>query len=87
MNIGDSKAMHYKSFSDESILPEIDSLSVDHKPENPEEKSRIENAGFKVEMDRGCFRICKNLANSSINISRTIGDLMYKKNSSLSAEN
>ena len=46
MNIGDSKAMHYRSFSDESILPEIVSLSVEHKPENPEEKLRIENAGF-----------------------------------------
>ena len=58
MNIGDSKAMHYKLFSNETIFPEIDPLSVDHKPENPEEKSRIENAGFKVEMDQGCFRIC-----------------------------
>ena len=79
--------MHYKSFFDPSITPEIDSLSFDHKPENPKEKSRIENAGFKVLMDRGCFRIFKNIAESSINISRTIGDLKYKQNKILSSEN
>ena len=46
MNIGDSKAMHYKLFSGEKSISKIDSLSLEHKPENLEEKQRIENAGF-----------------------------------------
>ena len=60
MNIGDSKAIHYKLFSDETIFPEIDPLSFDHKPENPVEKKRIENAGYILKKDSDCFRIYKS---------------------------
>ena len=52
--------MHYKLFSNETIFPEIDPLSIDHKPENPDEKLRIENAGFILKKDSDCFRIYKS---------------------------
>ena len=48
---------------------------------------------YKVEIERGCFRILKinkdqtlNTSESSLNISRTIGDLKYKQNKSLSSK-
>ena len=60
MNIGDSKAMHYKLFSDETIFPEIDPLSFDHKPENPVEKKRIEKQKQLEEQKKKEMEILKS---------------------------
>lgn len=69
-NAGDSRAVLCR---DTRAKP----MSFDHKPEQPIEKSRIENAGGWV---TPVGRVCGNL-----NLSRCIGDLKYKQNESLSA--
>ncbi|XP_054156423.1 protein phosphatase 2C 1-like [Oppia nitens] len=50
-------------------------LSSDHKPENTDEKNRIENAGGQV--------ICGRI-NGGVNVSRAFGDHHYKHNTELS---
>ncbi|CAD8176668.1 unnamed protein product [Paramecium pentaurelia] len=49
-------------------------MSVDHKPENYEEKLRIEKAGGYVSDGR---------VNGNLNLSRTLGNLEYKSDSKL----
>jgi serine/threonine protein phosphatase PrpC len=44
-------------------------LSVDHKPENEEEKARIEKAGSVIQEGR---------VDGNLNLSRAIGDMRYK---------
>ena len=44
-------------------------LSDDHKPDNEEEKARIEACGGFVE---------ENRVNGSLNLSRSLGDFEYK---------
>lgn len=46
-------------------------LSFDHKPENPEERRRIESAGGSIQMGR---------VNGGLNLSRSFGDFDYKQN-------
>jgi serine/threonine protein phosphatase PrpC len=55
-------------------------LSTDHKPDNPLEKQRIEQAGGCVD-HRG--RCSDKQGFSSIAVSRAIGDLNYKNNPNL----
>jgi protein phosphatase 1G len=52
-------------------------MSIDHKPDMPSEKARIENAGAVIIEGR---------VNGNINLSRSIGDLEYKEITSLPAE-
>lgn len=66
-----------------SISPSSSSLRssvvcLDHKPEDPEERRRIEKAGYKVTSD--------GRVSGGLNLSRAIGDHAYKKKSALSAE-
>ncbi|KAM3146079.1 hypothetical protein pb186bvf_001736 [Paramecium bursaria] len=51
-------------------------MSVDHKPDNPEEKARIEKAGGFVNDGR---------VNGNLNLSRALGDLEYKRDNRLRA--
>jgi serine/threonine protein phosphatase PrpC len=44
-------------------------LSFDHKPENEEERARIENAGSTITDGR---------VDGNLNLSRSLGDLKYK---------
>lgn len=46
-------------------------MSIDHKPDDPEEKSRITEAGGFVSEGR---------VNGNLNLSRAMGDLEYKNN-------
>ena len=52
-------------------------LSFDHKPDNPEEKRRIENAGSTIQEGR---------VDGNLNLSRSLGDLKYKINKELKPE-
>ena len=68
-NAGDSSAWLYTK--DGLAKP----LTKEHKPDDELEKKRILNAGGWVSEGR---------VNDNLNLSRAIGDLEYKKNSSLS---
>lgn len=65
-NAGDSRSVAF--LKDNSTL----ALSHDHKPDNFEEKTRIENAGGYVQ---------ENRVNANLNLSRAFGDFTYKLDS------
>ncbi|CAI2179476.1 10160_t:CDS:10 [Funneliformis geosporum] len=69
-NAGDSRAVMSK---DGDALP----MSIDHKPLNKEESSRIQKAGGFVEFGR---------VNGNLALSRAIGDFEFKQNPNLSPE-
>jgi len=69
-NSGDSRAVLAVKKGDK--LTAVD-MSVDHKPDNPSEKARIEKAGGFVEDNR---------VKGILNLSRSLGDLEYKSDSS-----
>ncbi|WFD31020.1 protein-serine/threonine phosphatase [Malassezia sp. CBS 17886] len=69
-NAGDSRCVL-------GLAGEAKPLSFDHKPGNPEEHSRILNAGGFVEFDR---------VNGNLALSRAIGDFEFKQNTALPAE-
>ena len=52
-------------------------LSFDHKPENENEKKRIEKAGSTITEGR---------VDGNLNLSRSLGDMKYKQNKNLKAE-
>jgi serine/threonine protein phosphatase PrpC len=68
-NAGDSRCVLMTK--NRRVIP----LSVDHKPEDPIELERITAAGGYIEDGR---------VNSTLNLSRAIGDLEFKKNEELS---
>jgi serine/threonine protein phosphatase PrpC len=69
-NAGDSRAVLSKK-------GKVKDLSVDHKPDTPSEKRRIERANGFVEESR---------VNGMLALSRSIGDFEYKGNSILKPE-
>lgn len=73
-NSGDSRAVLAVRKGDK--LQAIE-MSIDHKPDNPSEKARIEKAGGFVEDNR---------VKGILNLSRSLGDLEYKSDTSLSPE-
>ena len=70
-NAGDSRAVLALKRGDKHQALE---MSVDHKPELPEERMRIEKAGGFVE---------ENRVKGILNLSRSLGDLEYKSDTSL----
>ena len=64
-NAGDSRTVLGRANGSDMCFP----LSDDHKPDNPEEKARIEACGGFVE---------ENRVNGSLNLSRSLGDFEYK---------
>ena len=68
-NSGDSRSIIYRG-------GKTYSLSHDHKPEDLTESGRIVSAGGKIENGR---------INNGLNLSRSLGDFMYKRNASLSS--
>lgn len=69
-NAGDSRSVLGRSSGTQTCFP----LSDDHKPDNLEEKKRIEAAGGFVE---------ENRVMGSLNLSRSLGDFEYKSNTSV----
>jgi len=69
-NAGDSRCILY---TNKTVIP----LSEDHKPNNERELDRIQKAGGWVSEGR---------VNANLNLSRSIGDLEYKKNLKLKPE-
>ena len=67
-NAGDSRCVLYTKEN------KVIELSEDHKPDNAEEKKRIEQAGGIVAEGR---------INGNLNLSRAIGDLEFKSNKDL----
>ena len=63
-NVGDSRAVV------SCANGEAHALSVDHKPDNPPEKARIERAGSFVAIER---------VNGELAMSRALGDFQYKQ--------
>ena len=61
-NAGDSRAVVSKK-------GKAKEMSIDHKPDTPSEKRRIENAGGYVEEGR---------VNGVLSLSRSLGDFEYK---------
>ena len=64
-NAGDSRTVLGRQSGKQMCMP----LSDDHKPDNREEKARIEAAGGFVE---------ENRVNGSLALSRSFGDLDFK---------
>ena len=69
-NAGDSRAILAKG-------GKVQELSFDHKPDNEKEKARIAKAGGSVIEGR---------VDGNLNLSRALGDLRYKKDKTLKAE-
>jgi serine/threonine protein phosphatase PrpC len=67
-NLGDSRVLLYTK-SKRCV-----SLTIDHKPDVPEEKNRIEQAGGFIRMGR---------VNGCLNLTRSLGDLHFKQNFNL----
>ncbi|XP_065350798.1 uncharacterized protein LOC135946498 [Cloeon dipterum] len=78
-NIGDSRAILGRLVKTENGHEmKVIELSNDHKPELPEEKERIENAGGVVDDD--------GRVDGGLNLSRAFGDFVFKSNKDMPAE-
>lgn len=76
-NAGDSRSVLCKKGQ---AIP----MSIDHKPELEIERNRIEKAGGWVTEGRVKGKLTLTIGN--LNLSRSLGDLEYKQNKKLSAE-
>mmetsp|Transcript_88106 Transcript_88106/g.221754 ORF Transcript_88106/g.221754 Transcript_88106/m.221754 type:complete len:360 (+) Transcript_88106:137-1216(+) len=74
-NAGDSRAVMSRR---RQAVP----LSEDHKPNLPREKDRIQKAGGHVERQQVGTNV-QYRVNGNLNLSRSLGDLEYKKNKDL----
>lgn len=73
-NIGDSRVLLGRTDGTMVIGPGTDGgLTTDHKPDNPDERARIERTGGTVEDVMGVARVNGDLA-----VSRAFGDAQYK---------
>lgn len=73
-NSGDSRAVLARKSNTPGGKFTAVEMSIDHKPELPEEKQRIEKAGGFVEDNR---------VKGVLNLSRSLGDLEYKTDATL----
>lgn len=71
VNVGDSRSILLKEDGT------VEGLTVDHKPEDPEEDHRIRTAGGTVSMNR---------VDGQLAMSRAIGDWQYKSNPEIKPE-
>ncbi|KAE8154761.1 phosphatase 2C-like domain-containing protein [Aspergillus avenaceus] len=71
-NLGDSHILLAEYEGDEGEPENIRRITHSHKPEDPEEKDRIQEAGGTVNMASGTPRV------GALNMSRALGDLQYK---------
>lgn len=79
-NSGDSRVLVWQQASSEVHG------TKDHKPNDPEEKARIEAAGGEVrEMNAGTDRV-QYRVNGNLNLCRALGDYEYKKSEELPQE-
>ena len=82
-NLGDSRAAYcHVSQDGENTL--IKALSFDHKPADPAENQRIQNAGYLMRNKRiwnpEYFDPEKGTCKNGLAVSRAIGDFSFKKN-------
>lgn len=77
-NVGDSRAVlcRYGSAVE---------MSQDHKPDLPNERDRIHKAGGSI-YEQKAWGMTQYRVNGNLNMSRSIGDLLYKQNTGLSAQ-
>lgn len=83
-HVGDSRAVLAKTQGKEVVA---DDLTVDHKPDLPSERTRIESSGGRVLFD-GFYNhrvFSKNGMYPGLNMSRAIGDTVGHKEAGLSA--
>mmetsp|Transcript_149068 Transcript_149068/g.415455 ORF Transcript_149068/g.415455 Transcript_149068/m.415455 type:complete len:490 (+) Transcript_149068:72-1541(+) len=81
-NIGDSRVLWGRPDGTMVRGPGSDgALTLDHKPDHPVERTRIERAGSAVELCGGVPRVNGDLA-----LSRAFGDARFKKSSSMPQE-
>merc|ERR1719277_29948 len=74
-NIGDSRVLLGRADGTMFEGPGTDGgLTTDHKPDNPDERSRIERTGGTVQEVMGVCRVNGDLA-----VSRAFGDAAYKE--------
>ncbi|KAL4940179.1 hypothetical protein BDV06DRAFT_213708 [Aspergillus oleicola] len=71
-NVGDSHIILAEKDSGKWDVKGVSRLTTSHKPESPEEKQRIEQAGGQIHEQHAITRI------GSLNMSRALGDLQYK---------
>lgn len=73
-NIGDSRAVIARRSEAKAVR-----LTIDHKPDVPAEKERIETAGGKV-IFSGCWRVAHDKVPIRLAVSRAFGDHQLKNN-------
>ena len=63
--------------------PEAVRLSIDHKPNDPDETQRVQSHGGMVRRVNGCWRVVSPHAQTMLAVSRAIGDRDLKDSTEL----